>query len=93
VYVTELEVLGGEGQTLRGVTNVGRRPTFYGDEGEVVVETFLLEPSVDGLSLYDQTVEVRLLGFLRPEQRFADAAALVLQIQRDVEAARRAHGL
>lgn len=71
-----------DGRRWPSVTNVGRRPTF--DVGELMVETFLLEP-------FDRTpksIRVEFLRRLREERKFPDAAALRAQILRDAERAR-----
>ncbi len=67
------------------VTNVGTRPTF--DGRGVTVEAHLLDADVD---LYDTEVVVDLVARLRGERRFDGVDALVAQIHRDVESARRA---
>ena len=67
----------------RGVTNIGKRPTFHTD-GRLTVEAHIINFTGD---LYGKTIEVRLLHCLRGEQRFADAAALHRQIQTDIAAA------
>ena len=76
-----------DGRTLRGVTNIGSRPTFQGVG--VRSETFL--PGFSG-DLYGETLRVALLRFLREERRFADADALRRQIARDAEQALQAEG-
>jgi len=59
--------------------SIGTRPTFH--EGtEVLAEVHLLD--FDG-DLYGVRLGVQLLARLRDEQRFADASALVAQMQRD----------
>ena len=66
------------------LTNIGRKPTVdY--TGAPLAETYL-----DGFSgdLYGRTVEVQLLAFLRPEQKFRDLAALTAQMHRDLAACR-----
>ncbi len=67
------------GRRWTSVTNIGTRPTFGGDS--VTVETFLLDP-LEGPS--PRTIRVEFLRRLREERRFEDAAALKLQILRDV---------
>ncbi|MBL8766785.1 MAG: riboflavin biosynthesis protein RibF [Planctomycetes bacterium] len=67
------------------VLNIGIRPTF-GPDGDLTVEAHLLDFSGD---LYGQTLEVRFVARLREEMRFASRDALVEQIRRDVDAARR----
>lgn len=66
-----------------GVASFGRRPTF--DDGAPLFETFLFD--FDG-DLYGETVDVSLFAFLRGEERFESAAALVAQMDRDAETAR-----
>ncbi len=68
---------------INGVMNVGCRPTVDGQEP--TVEVHLLDWSGD---LYDQTLSVSLVEFLRPEQKFASLEALKTQIQADCNVAR-----
>lgn len=81
VYATR--VLLADGTELGGVTNVGVRPTFGGEDG-VTVETHLLHFHGD---LYGQTVTVEFLAFLRPERSFDSPDALKEQIRQDAAAA------
>jgi riboflavin kinase / FMN adenylyltransferase len=76
VYVTLALV---EGVWRRGVTNIGKRPTF-GGEPESKVEAHLLD--FDG-DLYDQTIRVRVLHRLRGERKFDSVDALRAQIASD----------
>lgn len=55
-----------------GVTNVGVKPTVGSDAP--LAETWM--PNYAGGELYGRTVEVVLLRFLRPEQKFKDINAL-----------------
>ncbi len=70
--------------------SVGRRPTFYGSEGESLVEVHLLDFSGD---LYDQPARVT---FHRPIRRgqveFESVDELVAQMRRDVDDVRRLLG-
>jgi riboflavin kinase/FMN adenylyltransferase len=61
------------------VTSIGIRPTF--DGGERRIEAYLLDYRGD---LYGQDLVIEFVARLRPEKRFADAEALVAQIDRDV---------
>ncbi|XGV94886.1 MAG: bifunctional riboflavin kinase/FAD synthetase [Leptolyngbya sp. BL-A-14] len=70
--------------TLRGVMNIGYRPTVDGTTQ--TIEVHLLDWSAD---LYDQTLIVNLEAFLRSEQKFPSLDALKAQIQADCDAARR----
>jgi riboflavin kinase/FMN adenylyltransferase len=64
--------------------NVGVRPSF--DNGHPSVEAYLLD--FDG-DLYGETLGLSFIQRLRGEQRFTDIHALISQMGRDVEAARR----
>jgi riboflavin kinase / FMN adenylyltransferase len=66
---------------LHGICNVGTRPTFTPGETQLHVEVFLLG-SVG--ALYRKRLEIRFLRRVRREKRFASAAELVRQIQKDV---------
>ncbi|MEF2551446.1 bifunctional riboflavin kinase/FAD synthetase [Aurantimonas sp. A2-1-M11] len=72
-----------DGSLHDGVASFGRRPTF--DNGAALFETFLFDFSGD---LYGETVAVSLFGFLRGEERFDGAEALIAQMDRDAEEAR-----
>ncbi len=66
-----------------GVASYGRRPTF--DNGPALLEAFLFDFSGD---LYGETIQVLFIGWIRAEAKFASAAALVAQMQRDEAQAR-----
>ena len=72
-----------DGTLHDGVASFGRRPTF--DDGAALFETFLFDFSDD---LYGETVRVSLFAFLRGEERFDGAEALIAQMDRDAEEAR-----
>jgi riboflavin kinase/FMN adenylyltransferase len=74
-----------DGKTVRGVVNLGVRPTVDEDSLRRVLEFHLFDFDRD---LYGEDVELRFLRYLRPEQKFENVAALREQIARDVEAAR-----
>lgn len=81
VYVTRTRLT--DGQVFGSVTNVGVRPTVDG-----LNERF--ETHIFGLNheIYGQIIEVELLHYLRPEQKFASFDDLKAQIARDAQAAR-----
>jgi riboflavin kinase/FMN adenylyltransferase len=85
VYATAATL---DGVLHPSVTNVGLRPTF-GDVDRPVVETHLLDASPD---LYDRTMRLSFVQRLRDERAFADADALVAQIDADCRCARRLFG-
>ena len=67
-----------------GISNVGTRPTF--DDGDTVnCETFLFDFKGD---LYEKTIQVSLLRFIRAERKFPDQKALIDQIKKDIERAK-----
>ena len=73
------------GKTVRGVVNLGVRPTVDDGSLQRVLEFHLFDFDRD---LYGEDVELRFLQYLRSEQKFENLAGLREQIARDVEAAR-----
>jgi riboflavin kinase/FMN adenylyltransferase len=74
----------GAGEIRGGVASFGRRPTF--DNGRPLLEVFLFDISVD---LYDRDIAVEFVSWIRGEEKFESAAALVAQMDADVQAARK----
>jgi riboflavin kinase/FMN adenylyltransferase len=73
-----------DGTVLRGVANLGRRPTVSdGHESRLEAHFF----DFDG-DLYGQQLAVSLLAFIRPERKFENFAALHAQILADAGIAR-----
>ncbi len=86
IYAGMLHLLdGAPGETLPAAVSVGTNPTFDGQERRV--EAYVIDR--DDLELYGRPVCVHLLERLRGQQRFASVEALVEQMGRDVDAARR----
>lgn len=85
VYATRIDV--GDGVLRDSVTNVGKRPTFSGTH--VTVETYVFDWTED---LYGKRVRIEMVERLRDERRFDGIDALVAQLNRDVEDARRVLG-
>lgn len=73
-----------KGRTVAAAVSIGSAPTF-GGEG-LQIEAHLLDYSED---LYGEQMTVELLEYLREQRRFDAPAALVRQIQEDVESVRR----
>ena len=69
--------------------SLGRRPTFYVEAHASLLEAHVLDFSGD---LYDEHVKVRFVARLRGEERFASVEALIEQIARDCDDARRVLG-
>lgn len=81
VFLTEAQL----GRSVfPSVSNIGFRPTFGSDS--LQIEAFLLNI---GRSLYDQRILLRFLRKLREEKKFPTPQALILQVRRDIEAARK----
>lgn len=71
-------------ERLRGVANIGVKPTIKRKEPTPVFEVHLLDFDRD---LYGEALEVQFVKFLRPEQKFGSAAELVRQIRKDIDIA------
>jgi riboflavin kinase/FMN adenylyltransferase len=85
VYAGRAEARADAGEGARpAVINVGLRPTFGG--GTLSLEAHLLDFEGD---LYGQALRLHFDHYLRAERAFPDGGALVRQIRRDVEDARR----
>lgn len=74
-----------DGKEMPSVTNIGVCPTFS-EERVPTSETYIIDANVD---LYGKSVEVRLLDFLREEKKFESPEALKIQIEKDIEAAKK----
>ena len=73
----------GRTQRLPGVTNVGIRPSFDGQER--TVETFIFDFNED---IYHQILTLEFVEYLRPEKKFNGIDQLVAQITQDAKQAR-----
>lgn len=73
-----------QGKYYKAVSNVGCKPTVT-DEGRVGVETYLYDFNRE---IYGEEIQVQLLAFHRPEQRFDSVDALKRQLRADMEAGR-----
>lgn len=89
VYAVSAEVLDGAfaGQTLKGVANLGMRPTVGTDKPRLESHFFDFEGD-----LYSANLRVSLLHFIRPEQKFDGLDALKAQISMDSDQAREMLG-
>jgi len=81
VFVVSIEL---DGQSIKGVANIGTRPTVAGD-GRAHLEVHLLDFSAH---LYGKRLTVTFHHKLRDEQRFAGLDALKAAIATDIAAAR-----
>ena len=71
----------GDGQAHPAALSLGRRPTFYDEHGQRLLEAYLLD--FDG-DLYDTPARVCFVERLRGEVKFESVDALVEQITADV---------
>lgn len=72
-------------RVLRGIANVGRRPTVE-DSDTLNCETHILDFSGD---IYGERMTVEFLYRLRPEKKFENIDALVRAVRADIETAER----
>ena len=73
------------GRSYDAAVSIGTTPTF--GDGSLQVEAFLLECTDE---LYGQPMKLEFLQFLRGQQRFESPAALIEQIEHDVQQVRAA---
>ncbi len=69
------------GSVYPGAVSIGRRTTFYGDDGVLLAEAHLLGFEDD---LYGAIITVELVGWLRGQVRFESIEELCSQLERDV---------
>ncbi len=78
VYATRAIV---NGKEYASVTNIGVRPTFENPLPVPRIEPHLLDMQEQ---LYQQTLTLEFIEYLRPEMKFASSQELVAQIQKDI---------
>jgi riboflavin kinase/FMN adenylyltransferase len=66
--------------------SIGTNPTFEGDRGRQV-EAYALDQ--EGLDLYDKAASIEFGWFLRPTLKFDSLEALLVQMKKDCDEARR----
>ena len=71
-------------EPCQGMMNIGRRPTFDGDETTLEVHIFGFQGN-----LYGCLVSVDFVARLRSEQHFDSASELALQMERDARLAKK----
>lgn len=76
-----------DGALFPAAISLGRRPTFYGPEGALVLESHLLD--FEG-SLYGEAAKIRFAKRLRNQQHYDDVDELRKQMAADLEEARLA---
>ena len=76
VYAARLTV---DGRTMPAAVSIGNNPTFEGVPDKQV-EAHVLDETLD---LYDKTVTVHFVDYVRPMEKFRDMDALAVQMQAD----------
>jgi riboflavin kinase / FMN adenylyltransferase len=79
-----------DGSVHPAAISLGRRPTFYVEAHASLLEAHVLDFTGD---LYDEHVRVRFHAWLRGEMKFDSVEALIDQIGRDCDEARRVIGI
>lgn len=77
VYRTDVTV---GNRRYKGVTNIGKRPTV-GTE-KILSETYIIDFDE---SIYGESVDIRLIKFIRPERNFSSFDELARQIKTDAK--------
>ena len=75
VYVVQSLI---DKKTVNGIMNIGINPTVGGEV--ISVEVYFLDFNGD---LYDQEIQVALLEYVRPEQKFDSISLLKAQLEKD----------
>ena len=73
---------------MKGVANLGLRPTVEGAKARRLLEIHILDFAAD---IYGCEVEVRFLNFVRKEKKFTSLEDLQRQIESDVAFCRKRH--
>ena len=66
-------------ERFRGMTNLGYRPTFAGENHSI--ETYIMEFADE---LYGTNIKIDFVDFIRTEKRFNNSEELVKQINKDI---------
>lgn len=80
VYVVQSTI---NNKTVFGMMNIGNRPTVDGNHQTIEVHYFDFNQD-----LYNQTLTIELLYFLRDEEKFSSIETLIQQIKKDEQTAR-----
>lgn len=73
-----------DGRVIDGAANLGVRPTF--DPPKELLEAYFFDFAED---LYDQLIEIEMIGYIRPEAKFDDLETLTTQMDKDCAEAKR----
>ena len=81
VYATRIKI---GGEYYNSVTNVGRRPSVD-DEKHITVESFIMDFHEE---IYGEQIELELIKYLRPIQKFENLEQVSNQVKKDIEHAK-----
>ncbi len=82
VYASVVTV---DGKKYCGVTNIGIKPTVGSEH--VLIETWM--PDYTGRMLYDEKIDIRLIGYIRDEKLFSTVEKLKKEIYKNGEQAKK----
>ena len=82
VYFSHVQV---EGNCYHGISNIGVKPTVS-NESRLLVESYLFDYDADA---YGKEIQVKLLKFRRPEQKFENVQELKDAVHQDIIAGQR----
>ncbi len=78
IYAAECVV---EEEKHNALLNIGSRPTFH-EAGEIIPEVYIIDFNK---KIYNQTVQVNVVEWIREEEKFLSAEELVKQMRKDKE--------
>ncbi|MFI3321415.1 MAG: riboflavin kinase [Rikenellaceae bacterium] len=70
-----------EGEKYWGIANIGKRPTVEKEDIKSVLEVNIFDFSKD---LYENSIEVEFVSYLRPEKKFSSLNELKKGINEDI---------
>lgn len=77
VYATRVKI---RGKNYGSVTNIGRRPSVD-EDCQITVESFILNFHED---IYGEQIELEIVKFLRPIQKFQSLEEVSEQVRKDI---------
>ncbi len=72
------------GKTVHGMMNIGYNPTVNGQDHSIEIHFFDLDED-----LYDQPIQIRVMDWIREEEKFDSLDELKEQLRRDMASARK----
>lgn len=81
VYATWIYV---GSERFPSVTNIGKRPSVD-DDKQITIEAYILDFESD---IYDKTVELEVVGYIRDVKKFDSLKEVQEQVQKDIKTAK-----